>query len=86
MVLANQAREAAEKAGDVDLLVNNAGISILEPFLETKVENFDMTMNINVRAVMIVSQVIAKNMIKRKVSGKIVNISSQVWTKTSIPS
>jgi short-subunit dehydrogenase len=36
------AKEAAEKAGDIDLLVNSAGIAILEPFLETKVENFQV--------------------------------------------
>jgi len=74
---ANQAKEAAEKAGDVDLLVNNAGVSILEPFLETTVESFDLILNVNVRSAMIISQVVAKNMIKRKVSGSIVNISSQ---------
>src|SRR4249920_3057228 len=31
-----EARGAAQQAGDIDLLVNNAAIAILEPFLETK--------------------------------------------------
>lgn len=70
------AKKAAEKALPIDLLVNCAGVVILEPFLETTVKNFDETMNVNVRAMMIVSQVVAKNMIERKSGGAIVNISS----------
>ena len=70
------ARRAAEQALPIDLLVNCAGVVILEPFLDTSIENFNETINVNVRAMMIVSQVIAKNMIKRKSGGAIVNISS----------
>lgn len=77
LLQANQSKEAAEKAGDIDLLVNNAGITILEPFLETKVENFEKVMSTNVTQVLVVSQVIAKNMIKRGKGGAIVNVSSQ---------
>jgi L-xylulose reductase len=70
------ARRAAEQAGDIDLLVNNAAIAILEPFLKTTVEAWDKTMAVNIRAVMIVSQVIAEKMIARGVAGSIVNVSS----------
>lgn len=70
-----EARRMAEQAGDVDLLVNNAAIAILEPLLETKVESWDATMAVNLRAVLIVSQVVAKRMIERGVSGSIVNVS-----------
>jgi L-xylulose reductase len=70
------AKEAAEKAGDIDLLVNNAAIAILEPFLKTSVEAWDKTMAVNLRSVLVVSQVIAANMIRRGVKGSIVNVSS----------
>jgi NAD(P)-dependent dehydrogenase (short-subunit alcohol dehydrogenase family) len=60
----------------LELLVNNAAIAILEPLLETTVESWDATMAVNLRAVMIVSQVVAKGMIGRGVAGSIVNISS----------
>jgi L-xylulose reductase len=73
---AAEARQIAEQAGDVDLLVNNAAIAILEPFLQTKVESWDTTMAINLRAAFIVSQAVAKRMIKRGVAGSIVNVSS----------
>jgi len=69
-------KKAVEQVLPIDLLVNCAGVVILEPFLETTIENFNETVNVNVRAMMIVSQVIAKNMIERKSGGAIVNISS----------
>jgi NAD(P)-dependent dehydrogenase (short-subunit alcohol dehydrogenase family) len=74
---AQQARAAAEQAGRVDLLVNNAGISIPQSFLETTVEAFDATMAVNVRAALILSQVVARGMIKRGQGGAIVHLSSQ---------
>lgn len=73
---AEAARQAAEEAGKIDLLVNNAAIAILEPFLKTTVETWDKTMAVNLRAVMIVSRVVAKQMIDRGVAGSIVNVSS----------
>jgi L-xylulose reductase len=71
------ARRAADQAGPIDLLVNNAGISIPESFLETKAESFDRTMAVNVRAALIISQVVARGMIERGKGGAIVNLSSQ---------
>ena len=73
----NAARAAAMEAGPIDLLVNNAGISIPQPFLQTSVGAFDQTLAVNVRAAMIVSQVVAEGLIKRKSAGAIVNVSSQ---------
>jgi L-xylulose reductase len=70
------AKRAAEQAGDIDLLVNNAAIAILQPFLETTLEAWDTTMAVNLRAIVIVSQVIAQRMIRRGVTGSIVNVSS----------
>lgn len=72
-----EAKLAAEKAGEINLLVNNAGISIPQSFLDTTVDAFDKTFAINVRAAMIVTQVVARGMISRKKGGAIVNLSSQ---------
>lgn len=74
---ADQAADAAERAGPIDLLVNNAGISCPQSFLETTSEAFDRTMAVNVRSVLVVSQIVARGMIARGHGGAIVNISSQ---------
>jgi L-xylulose reductase len=73
---ATEARAAARDAQPVDLLVNNAGIAELQPFLDTTVESFDRTMNVNVRAAMIIAQECARSMIARGTGGAIVNVSS----------
>ena len=70
------AKRAAEEAGEIDLLVNNAAVAILQPFLETTIEGWDTTMAVNLRAILVISQVIAKRMIQRAVAGSIVNVSS----------
>ncbi|WP_456833099.1 glucose 1-dehydrogenase [Deinococcus sp. UYEF24] len=74
---AEAAEQAAQEAGDIDLLVNNAGIAVLQPFLDTSPDAFDRTMAVNVRAAMIVAQVVARGLIRRGVPGAIVNVSSQ---------
>jgi L-xylulose reductase len=70
-------RKAIEAAGRVDLLVNNAGVAILQPFMEMTVEALDTTYAVNLRAVVVVSQVVAQGMIERGTGGSIVNLSSQ---------
>jgi NAD(P)-dependent dehydrogenase (short-subunit alcohol dehydrogenase family) len=70
------AREAARQVQPVDLLVNNAGLVELQPFLETTVEAFDTTMAVNVRAALIVAQECARSMVVRGTGGAIVNVSS----------
>jgi L-xylulose reductase len=69
--------DALGGVGDIDMVVNNAGIANLQPFLEVDAGSFDQVMNINVRAAMQVSQIAAKSMIARGVKGSIVNVSSQ---------
>jgi L-xylulose reductase len=70
-------RESVRLLGRVDCLVNNAGISIPQPLLDTTIEAFDRTMAVNVRAVLLISQIVARDMIARKQGGSIVNLSSQ---------
>ena len=77
-VLDTEATKAViAEAGDIELLVNSAGITILEPFLETTVEAFDKVLGVNLRGMMVVAQAVAKGMVKRGNGGAIVNISSQ---------
>lgn len=74
--------DATEKAlggiGPVDLLVNNAALVIMQPFLEVTKEAFDRSFSVNLRSVFQVSQMVARDMINRGVPGSIVNVSSMV--------
>ncbi len=70
------ARAAARRAMPVDLLVNNAGISILSSFVETRIEDFDLIHAVNTRAPLIVSQEYARDRMARGLGGAIVNVSS----------
>ena len=73
--------ELAAKATDVaggalDILVNNAGAAWGAPAEDHPVEAWDKVMNLNVRGYFLLSQMVAKqSMIKRK-SGRIINVAS----------
>ncbi len=69
-------KAAAEAGGSCDYLINNAGTTELQSFLETTVEAFDRLMAVNTRAPMIVSQVYARERIAKGAKGAIVNVSS----------
>jgi NAD(P)-dependent dehydrogenase (short-subunit alcohol dehydrogenase family) len=70
------AEEALKHFGRIDILVNSAGVAITDPILEASVEDWDTTMNVNLRAPFLLARAVAPGMIERR-SGKIINISSQ---------
>jgi L-xylulose reductase len=73
---AEATRAAARSALPADLLVNCAGTTELQPFLETTVEAFDHLIAVNTRAPMIVAQEFARALIDEGRPGAIVNVSS----------
>jgi len=68
-------KKAVEKFGKVDILVNNAGICQFKPFLDLTEEEWDRTLNINLKGYFLCAQAAAKEMVKQK-SGVIINIAS----------
>lgn len=67
--------EVVEKYGRLDILVNNAGIYASKPFLEMTEEEWDRTIDINLKGEFLCAQRAAKEMAKNK-WGRIINIAS----------
>ncbi|MET9224124.1 bifunctional aldolase/short-chain dehydrogenase [Streptomyces sp. NPDC008079] len=63
--------------GGVDLVVNNAGISISKPLLETTAKDWDLQHDIMARGSFLVSRAAARVMIEQKLGGDIVYIASK---------
>ncbi len=65
--------------GRIDVLVNNAGIGTYRPFLESSVREWDLVLNINLRATFIGCRAVAPAMVEQG-GGSIINISSHAAT------
>ena len=65
------------KVKDIDVLVNNAGVSLIKMINDITAEDYESVMNVNSRAVYFCSKLAAMQMIKKH-SGAIINISS-MW-------
>ncbi|MFD8438217.1 bifunctional aldolase/short-chain dehydrogenase [Streptomyces microflavus] len=70
-------KAAALAFGGVDLVVNNAGISISKPLLETTVRDWDLQHDIMARGSFLVSREAARMMRAQKLGGDIVYITSK---------
>jgi 3-oxoacyl-[acyl-carrier protein] reductase len=68
-------RFAEETYGPVNVLINNAGIVRIKPFLDHTVEDWETTMRVNATAVFLVSQAVARGMAARG-RGVIINTAS----------
>jgi len=61
--------------GQIDKLINVAGIQHLDPLIDCPVEHFDATFSVNVRGTFLVTQAVAREMVTKH-SGVIVTVSS----------
>jgi NAD(P)-dependent dehydrogenase (short-subunit alcohol dehydrogenase family) len=69
------AQKAMEAFGQIDVLVNNAGVIVIAPLVDHKVEDFDKIISVNLRGTFLCTRAVVPHMIQKK-SGRIINISS----------
>ena len=67
------ASQAIEFLGGLDVLVNNAGITMNKPFLEVTPEQFDTLYNVNIRGMYFLTQAAVPTMIDQG-SGAVINL------------
>jgi NAD(P)-dependent dehydrogenase (short-subunit alcohol dehydrogenase family) len=70
------AEAALEAAPQIDILVNNAGMSIRGYFWDVTDADWEYQVNVNFRSPYILAQHIAKQMIEKRIEGRIVNTST----------
>ncbi|HWL44603.1 MAG TPA: SDR family NAD(P)-dependent oxidoreductase [Ilumatobacter sp.] len=68
--------KAVAQLGGVDVLVNNAGVFQITPLLDITPAEWDRTMAINARAMLVTIQAAARVMIAQGRGGRIVNMAS----------
>ena len=68
--------QAVKAFGGLDVLVNNAGMEIKNPFWKITEEEYDDVMNTNFKGLFFGIQAFTNYCIKQKIAGVIVNVSS----------
>lgn len=69
---------AIKQFGSLDVLVNNAGIGyLMSPVVDTKEEDWDAVLDVNLKGTFLATKHVARAMIAQNTGGRIINISSQ---------
>ena len=71
--------EKLKKVKFIDVLVNNAGTNLPEPFEKVKQQSMNYLVDLNLKSAFNVAQLVVKKMLKnKKRGGSIINMSSQL--------
>ncbi|WP_070971034.1 2-dehydro-3-deoxy-D-gluconate 5-dehydrogenase KduD [Vibrio sonorensis] len=76
--LSDIVEQAVSAAGRLDILVNNAGIIRRTNAIDFTEQDWDDVMNVNLKSVFFLSQLVAREFEKQKSGGKIINIASML--------
>ena len=68
-------QKVMDEFGRIDILVNSAGVAKHAHVQDIETDVWDLTMNVNVRGIMLCTRAVFRNMLKQE-SGYIINISS----------
>src|ERR687885_30237 len=70
------AEETLAMVDQLDILINNAGMSLRGPFWQVTDADWEYQVNVNYRSPFILSQYAARHMLERGVRGRIVHVST----------
>lgn len=76
-------KRTSEELGPIDLLVNNAGVEGMVPFVEMEISLIEQILNTNLLGLEILTRLVAPGMVERR-RGHIVNVASMAG-KSSVP-
>ncbi len=68
--------DTMERLGHIDILVNNAGATWGAPAEDHPMEAWDKVMNLNIRSLFVISQLVAKASMIPRGRGRIINVAS----------
>lgn len=69
-------QQAVDHFGKIDIMVNNAGMEIHSPFLDVTEDQYDRVIGVDLKGPFFCAQAAAREMVKRNIAGRIINISS----------
>jgi glucose 1-dehydrogenase len=72
----NTVADIVARFGQIDVVVANAGVTHIKPFLETSPSDFDHLMSVNLRGSYFLAQTCAQAMIAGNIAGRILMMSS----------
>ncbi len=70
--------QAVAQSGPFDVLLNSAGLARHSKAVDTRPEDFDAVMDVNVRGAYFLTQAVARGLLEAGRSGSLINISSQM--------
>ena len=75
----DQIKSIIDKIPRIDVLINNAGTNLPEPFEKVKQQSMNYLVDLNLKSAFNVAQLVVKKMLKNKErGGSIINMSSQL--------
>jgi 2-[hydroxy(phenyl)methyl]-succinyl-CoA dehydrogenase BbsD subunit len=74
----NMVKETIDKFGQIDILINNAGLERAGALRKLSESDWDLTIDVNLKGAFLCTQAVHGYMVDKKY-GRIINISSRAW-------